>query len=116
MQIKLESYSFYIKPGAVDMRKSARTLTYIVQQEMGLAPFTKSIFVFCGKNKRILKAIVWDNNGWIEIIKRLEAPGTFRWPESEAEALQVSVDELLATLKGHDVWRTLPVLDPCFVG
>jgi hypothetical protein len=62
--------------------------------------------------KRIIKAIVWDENGWIEIIKRLESPGTFRWPESEQEALSVSADELLATLKGHDIWRRLPVFEP----
>ncbi len=110
MQINLESYSFYIKPNFTDMRKSARTLAYIVQDEMGgLKPFEKSVFVFCGKTKRLIKAIVWDENGWIEIIKRLESPGTFRWPESEQEALSVSADELLATLKGHDIWRRLPV-------
>lgn len=45
MQINLESYSFYIKPGAVDMRKGARSLAYIVQEEMGLAPFSKSVLV-----------------------------------------------------------------------
>jgi transposase len=94
MQINLESYSFYIKSGACDMRKSARTLAYIVQDEMGLKPFDKSVFVFCGKTKRIIKAIIWDENGWIEIIKRLESPGTFRWPESEQKALSVSADEL----------------------
>ena len=116
MQINLESYSFYIKPNFTDMRKSARTLAYIVQDEMGLKPFEKSVFVFCGKTKRLIKAIVWDENGWIEIIKRLESPGTFRWPESEQEALSVSADELLATLKGHDIWRRLPVLNPCLVG
>ena len=116
MQINLESYSFYIKPNFTDMRKSARTLAYIVQDEMGLKPFEKSVFVFCGKTKRLIKAIVWDENGWIEIIKRLESPGTFRWPESEQEALSVSADELLATLKGHDIWRRLPVLNPHLVG
>ena len=83
---------------------------------MGLKPFDKSVFVFCGKSKRIIKAIVWDENGWIEIIKRLESPGTFRWPESEQEALSVSADELLATLKGHDIWRRFPVLNPRLVG
>ena len=88
MQINLENYSFFIKPKFIDMRKGARTLAYIVQDEMGLKPFEKSVFVFCGKTKRIIKAIVWDENGWIEIIKRLESPGTFRWPESEQEACQ----------------------------
>ena len=98
------------------MHKNARTLTYIVQDEMSLKPFEKSMFVFYGKSKKIIKAIIWDENGWIEIIKRLESPGTFRWPESEQEALSVSADELLATLKGHDIWRRLPVLNPCLVG
>ena len=94
MQINLESYSFYIKPNFTDMRKSARTLAYIVQDEMGLKPFEKSVFVFCGKTKRILKAIVWDESGWIGIVKHLESPETFRWPESEQKALSVSADQL----------------------
>lgn len=79
------------------MRKGAQVLAYTVQHEMNLTPFEKSVFIFCGKTKRILKAIVWDDNGWIEIIKLLESPGTFRWPENEQEALSVSADELLAT-------------------
>ncbi|NLL24172.1 MAG: transposase [Spirochaetales bacterium] len=45
------------------MHKNARTLTYIVQDEMSLKPFEKSMFVFYGKSKKIIKAIVWDENG-----------------------------------------------------
>jgi len=41
MQINLENYSFYVKPNFIDIRKNARTLAYIVQDEMGLKPFDK---------------------------------------------------------------------------
>ena len=62
--------------------KNARTLAYIVQDETGLKPLISR----CSSSKdRIIKAIVWDENGWIEIIKRLswEPP----LAESEQEAL-----------------------------
>lgn len=62
MQINLESYSSCIKLSSSGMHKGTRTPAHVVQHEMGLAPFEKSVFVFCGKIKRLLKAIVWDSN------------------------------------------------------
>jgi len=31
MEIVIEAYDFYIRPGATDMRKSATSLAYLVQ-------------------------------------------------------------------------------------
>ena len=36
MEIKLEDYDFYIRPGVTDMRKGSTSLAYIVQNEMQL--------------------------------------------------------------------------------
>lgn len=116
MEIKLEDYDFYIRPGVTDMRKGSTSLAYIVQNEMQLEPFTKAVFLFCGRSKRTMKAIVWDNNGWLEIIKRLECGYSFKWPNSTDEALQVEVSNLLMLLKGYDVWRRFPVFTPKYVG
>ena len=44
--IKFEEYDYYIKPGCPDLRKGALKLSLIVQDEMELNPFTKSIFMF----------------------------------------------------------------------
>jgi len=107
----LNSYHFYVKPGKTDMRKRATSLSYIVQSDMGLAPFEKSVFVFCNGNHSTIRAIVWDRNGWFEISKRLEA-GTFCWPNDENEALSVTVEQLLEVLYGGNPWRRLPVLLP----
>ena len=116
MEIKLEDYNFYVRPGTTDMRKGSPSLAYIVQNEMELEPFSKAVFLFCGGTRKTIKAIVWDNNGWIEIIKRLECGSSFKWPNTEEEALQVEVSNLLLLLKGYDVWRRFPVLTPKYVG
>lgn len=116
MDIRFEAYDYYIRPNATDMRKGATSLAYIVQNEMRLHPFDKAVFVFCGRNRRTLKAIVWDRNGWIEIIKRLECPQTFRWPSSGEEAGRIRVEQLVGLLEGNDVWRSFPTFHPQYVG
>jgi transposase len=116
MEIKLENYNFFVRPGTTDMRKGSPSLAYIVQNEMNLEPFSKAVFLFCGGTRKTIKAIVWDNNGWIEIIKRLECGSSFKWPNTEEEALQVEVSNLLLLLKGYDVWKRFPVLTPKYVG
>lgn len=52
--IKFEEYGYYIKPGCTDLRKGALKLSLIVQDEMELNPFTKSIFMFCSKNRKTI--------------------------------------------------------------
>ncbi len=116
MEINLEAYNFFIKPGITDMRKGSPSLAYIVQNEMKLEPFSKAVFLFCGGTKRTIKAIVWDCNGWIEIIKRLECGSAFKWPNTEEEALQIEISDILLLLKGYDVFRRFPVLSPRYVG
>lgn len=60
----LKEYNIYIKPGFTDMRKRAGSLSLLVRSEMGMDPREKSIFIFCGRDKRRVTAIVWDSNGW----------------------------------------------------
>lgn len=52
--IKFGEYDYYIKPGCTDLRKGALKLSLIVQDEMELNPFTKSIFMFCSKNRKTI--------------------------------------------------------------
>lgn len=115
MELSLENYNFYIKPGRTDMRKGSRSLAIIVQHEMQLEPFRKSVFLFCGGTKRTIKALVWDKNGWIEIIKRLECGSSFKWPNTEEQALEIEVENLVLLLKGYDIWRKFPVFTPKYV-
>jgi len=118
MDIHLNNdYDFYIKPGYTNMRKHARSLALMVESEMNLNPFSKAVFVFCGGRGKIIRAIVWDQNGWFEISKKLECQMSFRWPQNSWEASrEVSYEQLLRLLKGEDSLRFFPVLEVSKVG
>ena len=71
MFFDFDSYSYYVRPGFTDARKSFRTLSCIVDEEMGLDPRAKAMFIFCNKAKNTLKILVWDDGYWV-LSKRLE--------------------------------------------
>lgn len=116
MEINLDDYEFYIKPGATDLRKRAISLARVVQDEMKLSPFEKAIFIFCNKSCRRITAILWNNNGWIEISKVLECRGTYCWPKDYEVAKQVKIEEIMSMLRGANIWRKLPVFKPELFG
>ena len=68
----LKEYSIYIKPGFTDMRKRADSLSLLVRSEMGMDPMEKSIYIFCGRDRKRVTAIVWDSNGWLEFSKEAQ--------------------------------------------
>ena len=111
MEIRLEDYQYYIRPGYTDMRKGAQSLAAIVQHEMRLPPFGKSVFIFCGRDRCTVKALAWDRNGWVLISKRLQCGGRFIWPRTGEEARRVRLGQVLAMLRGNDAWREFPVLE-----
>ena len=49
----------YIACGYTDMRKSIDGLAAIVQEEFHLDPFSKSLFLFCGKRSDRIKGLLW---------------------------------------------------------
>ena len=67
------------------------------------------IFIFCGRDKRRVTAIVWDSNGWLEFSKRLSCFGmSFKWPSTEKEAMSVTMADMEEMLRGGDPWRRFP--------
>ncbi len=111
MFLDLHTYNWFIRPGQTDMRKRSNSLSMLVNNEMDLNLFEKNIFVFCGSNKKVIRAIVWDRNGWWEISKRIEHQ-TFSWPESNEEAMEVSIESIQAVLQGADPWRSFSDITP----
>ena len=53
----------YIVTGYTDMRKGIDGLAAIVQGKLLLDPYSKALFLFCGKNPRKLKGLLWENDG-----------------------------------------------------
>ncbi len=49
----------YIAVGYTDMRKQSDGLAALVQTDFNLDPFSNSLFLFCGRNTRMMKALTF---------------------------------------------------------
>jgi transposase len=95
----------FVKPGATDMRKAINGLALIVEQELELDPFSAALFLFCNRERRIMKALYWHRNGFCLWQKRLEKH-RFPWPESDEEAhREIDRKRLSMLLAGIDFWH-----------
>jgi transposase len=86
----------------VDMRRSFDGLAALVQHVLKQDPFSGHLFVFHGKRGDRLKLLYWDGDGYAIWYKRLEQ-GTFRFPASDGEAMEIDVPTLALLLEGIDL-------------
>lgn len=104
MIIDFEKVAIYVKPGGTDMRKQINGLSVIVQEELEMDPFSGSLFLFCNKNRRLLKVLYWDRNGFWQLQKRLERD-RFPWPMDRSEVQEIDFEKLKQLLSGIDFWK-----------
>ena len=62
---ELTAANIYIVCGHTDMRKSIDGLAAIVQQQFDLDLFSDSLFLFCGRRRDRLKALLWEGDGFL---------------------------------------------------
>lgn len=89
----------YIVTGYTDMRKSIDGLAVIVQAQLRLDPFSKALFLFCGRRCDRIKGLLWEGDGFLLLYKRLDN-GRFQWPRSETEALMLTPQQTRWLLEG----------------
>ena len=104
MIIDLSLVRIFLRPGKTDMRKAINGLTEIVQEVMKHDPFNGSLYLFCNRERKLLKAVYWDRTGFWLSQKRLEKD-RFPWPQDEAEARELTVEELKLLLMGIDFFK-----------
>jgi transposase len=104
MIMNLTDLQIYVRPGISDMRKQINGLSIITQEEMSLNPGSGSLFLFCSRDRKLLKCIYWDRNGFCLWMKRLEQ-GKFPWPNTPEQAREITEDQLKMLLKGIDFWK-----------
>lgn len=92
----------YIAAGYTDMRKQNDGLSAIVQHHFNLDPFSNSVFLFCGRNSRIMKVLYCEGDGFVLLYKRLEN-GKFRWPRNEYEAREITPQQFRWLLEGLSI-------------
>ena len=94
--------NIYIACGYTDMRKSIDGLAAVVQEQFHLDPFSKSLFLFCGKRRDRMKVLFWEGDGFILLYKRLEN-GNFKWPRKESEVKPISWQEFRWLMEGLEL-------------
>ncbi len=104
MNINLSNIDIFIKPGPTDMRKQIKSLSVYVAEEINGDPLSGNLYVFCGKNRKLIKALYWDRNGFCLWQKRLEKD-RFPWPQDETEVKQITNKQLRMILDGIDFFK-----------
>ena len=104
MFIDLSKVSIYVRPGVTDMRKQINGLSILAEDEMEQDSASGSLFLFCSKDRKNLKCIYWDRNGFCMWQKKLEKD-KFPWPMTENEAEQINQEQLTLLLNGIDFWK-----------
>ena len=61
----------YLACGYTDLRRGIDGLAQIVQQ-FSLDPFSNSLFLFCGRRRDRIKALLWEGDGFVLLYKRME--------------------------------------------
>lgn len=104
MKIDWDKIEIFIKPGSTDMRKQINALSVYVDEESMGNPLSGNIYVFCGKNRKTIKALYWDRNGFCLWQKRLELDN-FPWPRDGGEARKIVKEQLMMLLDGIDFFK-----------
>lgn len=104
MFIDLEKVSIFIRPGVTDMRKQINGLSILAEEEMNKPSMSGSLFLFCNRDRKLIKCIYWDRNGFCMWVKRLEKD-RFPWPKTEEAVREISYEQLRLLLSGIDFWN-----------
>lgn len=88
---------------ATDMRKGFDGLSMLAQEVLKQDPFSGHLFVFRGRQGRLVKILTWDGQGLCLFAKRLEK-GRFVWPVTRDGSVPLTPAQLSMLLEGID-WR-----------
>ena len=92
----------YLACGFTDLRRGIDGLAGIVQEQFQLNVFNDTLFLLCGRRNDRIKGLYWDSNGFLLLYKRLEE-GSFRWPRSTQEALQITAQQYEWLCSGFEI-------------
>jgi transposase len=104
MNIDLNKARIFIRPGCTDLRKAVNGLAVLIEQEMAGEPFSGNVYLFCNRERKLLKAVWWDMTGFWLSQKRLEKE-KYPWPETNEAAEELSAEELSMLLRGIDFFK-----------
>lgn len=100
------SFKIFLYGKPVDMRKQSYGLSAIVESQMSLTTFSKSLFIFVNKRRNTLKILYWEKNRYVIWHKKLEKD-RFYWFK-DGDIRNITLKELNMLLDGYDVFKFKP--------
>jgi transposase len=100
----LSNIKIFIRPGHTDLRKAVNGLTGLIEGKMGGEPFSGNVYLFCNRERKLIKAVWWDKSGFWLAQKRLEAE-KYPWPQDEGKARELTAEQLKMLLEGIDFFK-----------
>lgn len=80
----------YIVCGRTDLRSGIDRLAALIKTKCGNNVFKSDVlYLFCGRRTDRIKGLVWENDGFLLLIKRL-SENKFIWPRNEDDVKQLS--------------------------
>lgn len=92
----------YLVTGYTDMRKAIDGLASIIEEVLGQNPCSGGLYLFCGKRRDRMKALVWEKDGYVLLYKRLHNR-VFQWPRNEPQARELTAPQVMWLLEGLSI-------------
>ncbi|MBC3538022.1 IS66 family insertion sequence element accessory protein TnpB [Megasphaera hominis] len=99
MDLQLSASQVFIACGYTDMRKSIDGLAALVQLQFQMNPFQQTLFLFCGRRRDRIKGLLWQEDGFVLLYKRLE-DGRFQWPKTPQEVREITPQQYRWLMEG----------------
>lgn len=98
----------FIVTGRTDLRNGISGLSVLIRLKFGKNPLEEgTLFLFCGNDCKTIKGLIWDENGYVLITKKLSC-GRFQWPRNSSEARALTQEEFNRLMDGFSLVSTIP--------
>jgi transposase len=94
----------YLVTGYTDLRRGIDGLATIIQAQLNLDPFSKALFLFCGRRCDRIKGLLWEGDGFLLLYKRLDN-GRFQWPRNEEELRPLTWQQFRWLMEGLNIYQ-----------
>ena len=92
----------YIVCGYTDMRKNINGLVAIITQQFQMKPDGESVFLFCGRKADRMKAVLWEEDGFLLLYKVLTGY-KYQWPRNANEVRRLTRMQYTRLLEGLEI-------------
>ena len=101
MMFDFSNARIFLSLGTTDMRTRKEELLHVINDLMKQDPFSGAVFMFCNSQRKLLKLIWWEANGFWIAQKTLKK-GRWPCPDTVEQAKEIKLDEIIMLLKGID--------------